>query len=270
MRGDVPPIPEGAEVNQEEWLRFYEQFGHARVRRVVKLVSRLPSAPRCEACGNPFRGPGGALMRLVGKGPSRKNPRWCRMCFEMAPEGGATLTIGVLFADIRGSTALGERTPPKEIAEIMNRFYSDLTKVIVRHGIVDKLIGDEVMGLYFPPLAPEGRYVDAMVSDARDLLRAVGYGTEEGPRLEVGVGLDIGPAFVGVVGSGDVRDFTALGDVVNTAARLQAAARGGQIVMSADVATIAGVDDGEDVELEVKGKTGTRPAHVVSVAGSGL
>lgn len=268
MRGAVPPVPEGAQVNQEEWTRFYAQFGHARVRRIVKLVSRLPSAPRCEACGNPFSGPGGAIMRLVGKGPSRKNPRWCRMCFEMAPDGGATLTIGVLFADIRGSTALGEKSSPKAIAETMNRFYSDVTKVIVRHGIVDKLIGDEVMGLYFPPLTPGGRYVDAMVSDARDLLRAVGYGTADGPRLEVGVGLDIGPAFVGVVGEGEVRDFTALGDVVNTAARLQAAASGGQIVMSADVATIAGVDDGEPVELEVKGKAESVLARVVSVGGS--
>ena len=181
MRGSVPPVPEGAQVNQEEWDRFYEQFAHARVRRVVRFVSRLPSAPRCEACGSPYSGIGGALMRVAGKGPSRKNPRWCRMCFEMAPEGGSTLTIGVLFADVRGSTALAERTSPKDMAAIMNRFYSDVTKVVVQHGVVDKLIGDEVMGLYFPPLTADGRYVDAMVSDARQLLRAVGYGTPGGP-----------------------------------------------------------------------------------------
>jgi adenylate cyclase len=204
-------------------------------------------------------------MRLVGKGPSRKNPRWCRMCFELAPDGGATMTVGVLFADIRGSTAFGETTTPGAIAETMNRFYSDVTKVVVRNGIVDKLIGDEVMGLYFPPLVPGGRYVDAMVRDAREILRAVGYGTTEGPHFEVGIGLDIGPAFVGLVGSGDVRDFTALGDVVNTAARLQAAARGGQIVMSAEVASIAGVDDGAQVELQLKGKAERVPACVVSM-----
>ena len=206
------------------------------------------------------------MMRVVGKGPSRKNPRWCRMCFEMAPEGGSTLTIGVLFADIRNSTAAAEHASPKQMAETMNRFYSDVTKVIVRHGIVDKLIGDEVMGLYFPPLTAGGRYVDAMVSDAGDLLRAVGYGTDDGPRLEVGVGLDVGPAFVGVVGEGEVRDFTALGDVVNTAARLQAAALGGQIVMSEEVATIAGVDEGEAVSLDLKGKAELVAARVVSIA----
>ena len=265
MRGVVPPIPDGAQVNQEEWMRFFERFGHARYRRGINMVSRLPSAPRCEACGSPYRGPGGALMRLVGKAPSRKNPRWCRLCFEMAPPGGATLTIGVLFADVRGSTALAEQMSPTAFAQTLNRFYSDVTKVIVRHGIVDKLIGDEVMGLYFPPLTAGGRYVDAMVSDARDLLRAVGYGTAEGSRLDIGVGLDLGPAFVGVIGEGDVRDFTALGDVVNTAARLQAAARAGQIVMSDDVATTAGVMEGEPVVLDVKGKADPIRARVISM-----
>jgi adenylate cyclase len=261
----VPLVPEGAQVNAEEWGRFYEQFGHARIRRFVKLFSHLPSPPRCRACGSPFTGVGGTLMRLMGKRPSRKNPRWCAMCFEMAPDGGSILTVGVLFADVRGSTAMAERTSPQEMVKIMNRFYSDVTKVIVRNGIVDKLIGDEVMGLYFPPLAPEGRYVDAMVRDAHDLLEAVGYSRGSEPSLEVGVGLDIGPAFVGVVGDGEVRDFTAIGDVVNTAARLQGAARGGQIVMSAQVALLAGVTEGEAVTLDLKGKAEPFPARVVTV-----
>ena len=265
MEHGVPPLPEGAQVNQEEWARFYEQFGHARIRRFVKLVSHLPSPPRCKACGGPFAGAGGALMRVMGKGPSRKNPAWCALCFEMAPGGGATLTVGVLFADVRGSTALAERTSPKTMAEKMNRFYSDVTKVIVRNGIVDKLIGDEVMGLYFPPMAPEGRFVDAMVRDAHDLLHAVGYGRGGEPRLEVGVGLDIGPAFVGIVGDGAVRDFTAIGDVVNTAARLQGQARGGQIVMSEQVASIAGITEGEAVELHLTGKAEPVRARVVTV-----
>ena len=265
MPGSVPPVPEGAQVNQEEWARFYEQFGHARVRRFVRFASRLPSAPRCEACGSPFKGAGGALMRGLGKRPSRKNPRWCRRCFEMAPAGGSTLTIGVLFADVRNSTALAERTSPRDLAAIMEGFYSDVTQVIVQHGLVDKLIGDAVMGLYFPQLTADGRYVDAMVSDARTLLHAIGRGRAGTPRLEVGVGLDIGPAFVGIVGDGEVRDFTALGDVVNTAARLQQAARGGEIVMSAEVAESAGVRDGEEVELEVRGKAEPVRARVVPV-----
>jgi adenylate cyclase len=261
----VPPVPEGAQINEEEWNRFFEQFSHATIRRVVRLVSRLPSEPRCEACGNPFKGVGGALMRMVGKGPSRKNPRWCRLCFEQAPEGGTTLPIGVLFADVRGSTALGERMSPAELATTMNGFYGDVTKVIVNHGIVDKLIGDEVMGLYFAPMSPEGRYATAMVEDARLILEAVGYGAAERPVLEVGIGLDVGPAWVGIVGEGEIRDFTAIGDVVNTAARLQAAAQGGQIVMSEAVADLAGCGDGDTVQLDVKGKAEPVAARVVSV-----
>lgn len=265
--GRTPPHPEDAQASEVEWSRFFETFGHAKVRRGVRVLSRLPSAPRCEACGNPFSGVGGWLMRRVGKGPSRKNPRWCGACFESAPDGGVTLTIGVLFADVRGSTAIAEKTPPDEMAATLNRFYSKLTQVIVRHGIVDKLIGDEVMGLYFPPLTADGRYVDAMVDDAHAILRTQGYGTREGPQLEVGIGLDVGPAYVGIVGEGEIRDFTAIGDVVNTAARLQSAAAGGEIVMSENVARIAAVEGGEMVNLELKGKAEPVAARRISLVG---
>jgi adenylate cyclase len=219
-------------------------------------MSRLPSAPHCEACGSPFGGVGGRIMRRMGKGPSRKNPRWCELCFEKSPGGGATLTVGVLFADLRNSTALAERTSPRQMADLLNRFYSDTTKVIVQHGIVDKLIGDEVMGVYIPALTPGGRFVDALVADARLILRTAGYGGRDQPRLELGIGLAVGPAFVGHVGDGEVRDFTAIGDAVNTAARLQALAAGGEIVATEDVARQAGVDpsDGEARVVEVRGK----------------
>ena len=263
--GRTPPRPQGAQTSAEEWARFFEQFGHAKVRRGVRLVSKLPSAPRGEACGNPFAGVGGWLMRRMGKSPSRKNPRWCKVCFEAAPQGGVTLTIGVLFADVRNSTALAETLPPHEMAERLNRFYSELTQVIVQHGIVDKLIGDEVMGLYFPPLTRNGRYVDAMVSDALAILRTQGRGSDRDPRLEVGIGLDVGPAYVGI-GEGEIRDFTAIGDVVNTASRLQGVAVGGEIVMPETVARIAAVDGGEVVKLDLKGKVEPVTARRITVA----
>ncbi len=267
-RGRTPPRPDGAQANAEEWERFFEYFGHAAVRRGIRLISSLPAAPRCEACGNPFAGFGGWLMRRVGKSPSRKNPRWCQLCFEKAPGGGVTLPIGVLFADVRGSTALAETVPPEEMVAALNRFYSKLTQVIVRHGIVDKLIGDEVMGLYFAPLTRDGRYVNSMVSDARAILRAQGYGTAEGPQLKVGIGLDVGPAYVGIVGEGEIRDFTAIGDVVNTAARLQAVAWGGESGRSERVAGLAGVQDGEVVTLTLKGKAEPVVARRITVDGA--
>ena len=262
----TPPRPQGAQTNAEEWARFFEHFSHARVRRGVRLVSKLPSAPRCEACGNPFAGVGGWLMRRMGKSPSRKNPRWCELCFEAAPPGGVTLTVGVLFADVRNSTALGETLPPHELAERLNRYYSELTQVIVQHGIVDKLIGDAVMGLYFAPLMRNGRYVDAMVSDAHAILRAQACGSPKDTQLKVGIGLAVGPAYVGIVGDGEMRDFTAIGDVVNIASRLQGVAAGGEIVMPEAVARMAAVDGGEVVTLDLKGKAEPLTARRIAVA----
>ena len=263
----TPPRPEDAQADAEEWARFFDYFGHAAVRRGIRVVSRLPSAPRCEACGSPYTGFGGWLMRRAGKSPTRKNPRWCQACFEKAPTGGVTLSIGVLFADVRDSTALGETLSPQQMVAALNRFYSKLTQVIVQHGIVDKFIGDAVMGLYFAPLTPGGRYVDSMVRDAHAILRAQGYGTPEGPQLPVGIGLDVGPAYVGIVGDGEIRDFTAIGDVVNTASRLQSVAAGGEIVMSEAVADIAAVDEGEVVRLRLKGKAEPVLARRITFAG---
>ena len=73
-----------------------------------------------------------------------------------------------------------------------------------------------------------------MLEHARDLLRSVGYESPEGPFVEMGIGLDVGDAFVGNIGERAVYDFTAIGDVVNTASRLQGEAQGGEILLHAD------------------------------------
>ena len=75
-----------------------------------------------------------------------------------------------------------------------------------------------------------------MLEHARELLRAVGYGSGEGPFVEMGIGIDVGEAFVGNIGERALYDFTAVGDVVNTASRLQGQAAGGEIVLSERVA----------------------------------
>lgn len=265
---EFPDLPAGAQVNQDEWDLFAERFGRAHWRGLVHGLSRMPSGPRCEACGGPFGGLGGRVMRSIGRGPSRKNPRWCAACFEEAPEGGFTATIGVLFIDVRGSTALGETLTPRELVRRLNEFYDLVTRVVVRHGLVDKLIGDEVMGIYLPPFSPGGRFIDTLVGDARELVRSIGYGSSTGPVIDVGIGIDVGPAYVGPVGEGEVKDFTAIGDVVNTASRLQAVAERGQIVMPERVARDAGLDStlGQRVELELKGKARPLDARVLAAA----
>lgn len=254
--------PDGAQVNQEEWDQFIDYVGHAHIRGTKRLLTRLPSPPRCLACGGPFGGVGAHVMKALGRGgPSRKNPNWCAGCFEDAPAGGFVGTVGVLFADVRGSTTLGEQISPQELADRYNRFYELSTRAIIRHGLIDKLIGDEVMGLYLPQLC-DGRLADALVDDAFSILRSLGY--PDDPILTVGVGIGIGEAYVGHVGTEEVSDFTAIGDVVNTVARLQGQADGGQIVMPQPVAELAGVRGTAD-SLTLRGKAQPVPVRVASV-----
>jgi adenylate cyclase len=212
-------------------MAFFELMNGHLPRAFTTIMRRLPSDPRCRLCGAPYGGIGGTIMRRVGFGPSRKNPTMCNTCFEKAPMGGVEMEIGVLFADVRGFTSLAEQMAPNEVAELLNRFYESAATVLRRSALIDKLVGDEVMALYVPMLLSD-QWEDVMLRDASDLLAAVGFGSDAEPWLRLGVGVDVGRAFVGNVGAGEVKDFTALGDVVNTAARLQSAAEAGQIVMS--------------------------------------
>jgi adenylate cyclase len=205
-------------------------------------------------------------MRRVGFGPSRKNPAICNTCFEMAPMGGVEAEIGVLFADVRGFTSLAETMPPPEVAGLLNRFYACASRILGRSAVIDKLVGDEVMALYLPQLIGK-HWEDELVRDARDLLGAVGYGSDDGPWLPLGIGLDVGQAFVGNVGSGDVKDFTAIGDVVNTASRLQSAAEAGQIVLSERLCSrlSPGTVGGQASLIELKGKREPEAVRVIEL-----
>src|SRR3954447_12439521 len=214
----------------------------------------MPSAPRCKLCMSPFAGMGRVLPG-PNFSPSRKNPNFCQRCFEQAPLGCREMEVGVLFADVRGYTTLSESRPTAEVTELLNRFYALATDVLVHHdAVIDKLIGDEVMALFIPSWTPAA--TSHMLHAAEDLLRGVGFGSDQGPWLPLGIGIDYGPASVGNVGSGEIKDFTAIGDVVNTAARLQACAEAGQLVMSERVrANLQGPrPEGMAVQFQLKGK----------------
>lgn len=195
------------------------------------ILGRWPGFPRCKLCNRPFGG-WGRILVVLGWGPSRKDPAFCNFCFERLPLGGAQVHIAVLFADVRGSTALGEHLAPREFTALLNRFYRAATDVVLAHGgIVDKLVGDEIVALFVPGLSSSAyRGLAARAGGA--LVRAVGYGSAAGPWVPLGVGVHAGEAFVGNVGTEGVADFTALGDTVNIGARLQATAKAGEVVMS--------------------------------------
>jgi adenylate cyclase len=228
-RREVPPGIQG-----HPWDKVLTE-GHASLVRARRLFRYLPSSPRCKVCNNPFGGPGGRVLAAAGFKPSRKNPNLCSRCCDALPAGGAEVDVAVLFADVRGSTALGQRGAAADFASLLNRFYIAATQTLLRHdAVIDKLIGDEVMAFFVRGISGP-QYRRSAVRAGMDLLKAVGYGTDEGPWLEVGVAVNAGVAFVGNVG-GSVVDFTALGDPVNVSARMQQHAAGGELLVASGVA----------------------------------
>jgi adenylate cyclase len=257
----------GEPLQPEDWIAVYEMAETPKMRAMRRFMRALPSSPRCGRCGAPFSGFGSHIFGPLGYKPSRKNPTVCASCVETSPPGGVTMQTGVLFADIRGFTTQSESSDPEEMSRLLRRFYRSAEDVLFPDAIIDKLIGDEVMALYLPEVL---RNVDAedvpalMLEHGRGLLRSVGYGSEEGPFAEIGVGLDFGEAFVGNIGERALYDFTAVGDVVNTASRLQGQAGGGEIVLSDRVAKGLPEPVGAREELTLKGKSEPQAAYRVT------
>jgi class 3 adenylate cyclase len=160
----------------------------------------------------------------------------------------------VLFADVRGYTKLTEGLSPAEVPALVNRFYETASKALLSHeGLLGQIEGDNVMSLFVPGFAGKG-YRSNAVEGGRALLQAVGPESELS--LEVGVGIASGEEFVGNVGGGGYKDFAAVGDVTNLAARLTAKAEAGEVLVDAD--TFEAVADrypgAARYELELKGK----------------
>jgi adenylate cyclase len=232
----------------------------AELPRVRRIYRWLPSDPRCRLCQVPFGGVG----KWLGITPSGKNPEFCTDCIEAAPVGAYEREVGILFADIRGFTAWSEGRSPAEVTDTLTRFYAVASRVLTRDDALVEFIGDQVMALYLPDFPSlRERTSEVMISAAGRLLREIDRQQED--VLPVGVGIHLGVASVGNVGQGKTKDFTAVGDVVNTAARLQSSALAGQIVVSDEIfARVAGhCPAAEPVSLSLKGKSEPFRAHVI-------
>jgi adenylate cyclase len=170
--------------------------------------------------------------------------------------GGAEIECTLLFADVRGSTALAEDMRPAEFRSLMDRFYRVATDVLVDHdAFVDKFVGDEVIGMFVPMLTGE-RHAARGIEASRELLKAVTGIVTDKP-LAIGAGVHTGVSFLGTVGAADDLNFTALGDTVNTTARLASAAAAGEALVSIAAANSAGLKTAglEHRDLELKGKS---------------
>jgi adenylate cyclase len=261
----------GEPLSPEDWAAVWE-LNESPSARVIKRVWRaLPSSPRCGMCSAPFAGAGRFIVAPLGYRPSRKNPTLCATCVELSPPGGMKMYTGVLFADLRGFTSRAEASDPEAMAALLRRFYGCAERVLFPEAIIDKVVGDQVMALYLPDVQrriAREQVPSLMVEHALELLRAVGYDSPSGPFVEVGIGVDMGEAFVGNIGERAVYDFTAIGDVVNTASRLQGEARGGELLISERVARGLAVAIGTPEELELRGKKTVEHAYRVTL-GSG-
>lgn len=232
---------------EEEWHDFLSgTHPHLRDKSPLRFV---PSSPRCKLCKAPFGGPGALLLRRYGFAPWSKNTKICGRCFKglraqasMCPGSpggeevrGAEVELSMLFADVRGSSGLARQMSAFEFTRLMDRFYKTSTDVLIEYdAIIEKFVGDEVVGLFLPFLAGPDHAARA-VETVRALLRACGYGSSEGPWIPLGAAVHTGVAFVGVVGNQDARDFTALGDPMNIAAHLAAQAAAGEILVTQPV-----------------------------------
>jgi adenylate cyclase len=191
------------------------------------------------------------------------------MAFAKRYPGGTELEISMLFVDVRGSTRMAEGMSPASFSQLMNRFYKAATDVLIRtDAVIDKLVGDEVIGLYLP-LFTGPNHARPAVEAAQELLLATGYGDDQGPWLPIGIGVHTGVAFVGTVGGaeGTVSDITALGDNVNVTARLASVAAPGEALISEVTYAAGGMDLGdlESRQLELKGKSEPIAARVLQV-----
>jgi adenylate cyclase len=222
-------------------------------------------------CAAPFGGLAGRLMRWRGRAPWPNNPNYCGACFQLLDRyhGGAEMESSFLFADIRGSTTIAEGITPTAFRTFLDRFYDVAARVLIAHdGIVDKFVGDEVVGIFIPALAHDEHPARAIAA-ARALLDATGHGDPAGPWLPLGVGVATGTAFIGSVGETHTAAMTALGDIVNVTARLASAAGPGEILVNDRAAERAGLATGslELRRLELKGKTQSTAVYVVHAGG---
>jgi len=187
-----------------------------------------------------------------------------------APNERRPLTV--LFSDIVDSTAIAERMDPEDWTAIVNEAFDRMSRAIRRYdGTIARLMGDAILAFFGAPVAHEDD-PERAIRAGLDLIASIEtlsarVQREQGVPLRVRVGINTGPVLVGTVGTAMAREYTAMGDAVNVAARMQSAARPGTVlVTAATYAFVAPIVDASDAgALELKGKS--EPVRAYEIAG---
>jgi adenylate cyclase len=218
------------------------------------------------------------LISVLNKYVSPEVAKHITMLEVEQSNSGIKKVITVMFADIRGFTAMSENMDPKDISNLLNEYFNKMTAIIFKNnGTIDKFIGDAIMVLFGAPLDVEDAPLKA-VTTALEMIRelekmSLKWSDKTEQTLEIGIGINTGEVFVGNLGTDRHKEYSALGDTVNTAARLENFAKKGQILISESVyKCIAGKIECRALEpIILRGKS--RPQEVYEAlgpAGGGL
>ncbi len=229
------------------------------------MAERL--AAMCVVCGTTLEGPLGWLFHLFGIKRSGRNPNVCNRCDAHMQEG-RIIEMSVLFADLTSFTEMTHRLGAEHSYQVVDSFFKMANGVLVKHdAFIDKYIGDAVMAIFNAPIrnAEHSRAAAAAAVDIQEGLKSLRK--ELNLDLQARVGVASGYARVGRVGSEERKDYTAIGDVVNLASRLEDQASPGEVLVDGMVyARVAG--DYPDIPAEmlhIRGFAEPIPAHRIGV-----
>lgn len=237
-----------------------------------------PTAPALAADAGP--GPTAALPVSVGHAanpsalpevPSPPATAPAPSAVAPAPATAERRLVTILFADIVGSTSLGEQIDPEDLAEILNGAFAVMNQAVAdAGGYIARLMGDGLLAFFGAPVSHEDDPLRAVRAGLaiRDGVKAYGQkvAAEGGPLLSVRVGINSGLVLVGQIGSDHFSEYTTMGDAANTAARLQSAAPPGEVVLSTETARLirGAVELSPFGPLTLKGKAEPVPAFLLT------